>query len=112
MNSADIIKEMRVLPEIDAEFEGEEGIPRALTKLGTLYLHIEGKVDAEEEQARLQRQLDKVKGELVKLSRKLENIKFIEKAPEDVVEAERERRSELVAESDKLQKRLTTLRQR
>ncbi|NIQ94185.1 MAG: hypothetical protein GWN87_08225, partial [Desulfuromonadales bacterium] len=52
---------------------------------------LQGLVDVEAELERLNRRLKKVKSELEKSRAKLDNRRFVEGAPEDVVAQERER---------------------
>lgn len=54
-------------------------------------------VDLEKEKARIAKELKKNRGELEKLSNKLNNPGFLAKAPEQVVAAEKERAEKLTA---------------
>ena len=64
-------------------------------------------VDMEKEKARLEKQLGKDKAELDKLNTKLQNPGFVNKAPANVVEAERERAEKLAAVIAKLEEQLS-----
>ncbi len=59
-------------------------------------------IDIAQEKARLERELGKLAGEIGKIDAKLGNEKFVSRAPEDVVEEQRERRAELQQSSDRL----------
>jgi len=68
----------------------------------TVSLPIAGVVDLAAERSRLARELEKVGKEIAKIDAKLGNAQFMAKAPEEVVEEQRER----LAESDALRVKL------
>ena len=57
-------------------------------------LPLAGVVDLDAERARLKKELDRLAGEIKKIDAKLSNPSFVERAPEEVVEEQRERRDE------------------
>ncbi len=73
-----------------------------------LYIPLAGLINTELELTRLSKEIQKLKIECTKCEQKLNNPGYVEKAPEDVVQKERER---LVQHNDALQK-LTTYYQR
>ena len=75
----------------------------------TLALPIADVVDLAAERARLERELKKISDEIGKLDAKLANEKFIARAPEHVVEEQRERRSEAEQARGKLSDALSRL---
>ena len=75
----------------------------------TLILPVGDVIDIGEEKSRLQRELDKVDGDLAKLDTKLGNRKFIERAPEHVVEEQRERKADAEQTRGKLSEALARL---
>jgi valyl-tRNA synthetase len=68
----------------------------------TLVLPLEGVIDLDQEQQRLERELKKVLTDLEKIEKKLANPQFVEKAPEAVVSELRDRRVETLQARDKL----------
>ena len=58
---------------------------------GTVTVPLEGLVDLEHEKRRLSSELEQIQSNRQRLSARLEDEKFLEKAPEDVVERERQR---------------------
>jgi valyl-tRNA synthetase len=77
---------------------GEEAGPgaRAVLRSGTeVFVPLEGVVDLEKERERLTGEIERVESLLEASRRKLDNQDFLEKAPEDVVEREREKRQSL-----------------
>jgi len=59
----------------------------------TYVLPLAGHVDVGEERARLDKEMAKLKSDVAKLDQKLANPQFVAKAPEDVVQEQRERRA-------------------
>ena len=65
----------------------------AQTVLGeaTLALPLEGVIDFAAERARIEKELSKLDGEIMRLEKKLSNEKFVANAPEAVVAEQREK---------------------
>jgi valyl-tRNA synthetase len=61
------------------------------------------------EEKRLKREIDKVDCEIKQLDAKLANEKFVSRAPEHVVEEQRERKTEAEATAAKLEQALKRL---
>ena len=59
-------------------------------------------IDLAKERERLQREVAKVDGEIAKIQKKLANEQFLAKAPEEVIEEQKERQGEAVQTRDKL----------
>ncbi|MET0380429.1 MAG: hypothetical protein ABWZ94_00840, partial [Methyloceanibacter sp.] len=75
----------------------------------TLALPLAGIIDIDAESKRLKREIDKVGSEIKQLDAKLANEKFISRAPEHVVEEQRERKTEAEAIAAKLEQALKRL---
>jgi valyl-tRNA synthetase len=75
----------------------------------TLALPLQGVIDIDAESERLKREIDKVGSEIAQLTAKLANEKFVSRAPEHVVEEQRERKSEAEATAAKLAQALKRL---
>jgi valyl-tRNA synthetase len=75
----------------------------------TLALPLEGVIDIGAESERLKREIDKVGSEIAQLTARLANEKFVSRAPEHVVEEQRERKSEAEATAVKLEQALKRL---
>ncbi|WP_294513633.1 valine--tRNA ligase [uncultured Intestinimonas sp.] len=89
--------------------DGEEngkGMVTVITHAARISMPMAELVDMEKEKARLEKQLGKDKAELDKLNTKLNNPGFVNKAPANVVEAERERAEKLAAVIAKLEEQL------
>ncbi len=74
-----------------------------------IYLPLKGLIDVEKERARLQKEIDRVKGELERVDAKLGSASFVEKAPAQVVEKEKKKREELADVLAKLSESLSNL---
>ena len=86
-----------------------QGMVTIATHAARLYLPLAELVDLEKEKARIQKELDKNRKELDKLETKLNNPGFVNKAPAQVVEAERERANKLKALLVKLEESAAAL---
>ncbi|MFU8780416.1 MAG: valine--tRNA ligase [Kiritimatiellia bacterium] len=80
-----------------------------LSPLGMIYLPLEGIVDLEAERRRVTEEIGKVEKFLLGANQKLQNSKFVDKAPADVVANVRATRAELATKLEKLQEQLQVL---
>ena len=72
---------------------------------------LEGLMDFGEEKKRIEKELKKVEKEIIFLSRKLSNQNFVDKAPPDVIEKDRQNHKDLSEKQTKLQVHLQTIEQ-
>jgi valyl-tRNA synthetase len=93
------------------EFEDVPPAGAAVIAFGdtTAALPLAGIIDMDAEKARLRREIDKAAADLAKIDAKLANPQFLAKAPEEVVEEQRERKAELEALSARLANALKRL---
>jgi valyl-tRNA synthetase len=82
-------------------FEPPKAMPSGLSKLGAIYMPVEGLVDVQAEIARLTKQKEKVVSELSRADAKLDNASFVSKAPPQVVAQFEQSRKELREQSEK-----------
>jgi valyl-tRNA synthetase len=75
----------------------------------TLILPLTGIVDLEAEKVRLAKEIARADSEIGKIEKKLGNPGFLAKAPEEVVEENRERMDEYAAQKQKLSEALARL---
>ena len=80
--------------------EGEtlSGMPSADSALGTIALKLEGSVDAEAERKKTQDEIARLEGFLRTVEAKLGNETFLSKAPAAIVEQQKARKEELLAD--------------
>lgn len=81
---------------IEVLSEGDEGPESAIALVGEMKLLIplSGLIDRDAELARLEKELGKLKAEAERLEKKLSNPNFVDKAPEVVVQKERDKLTE------------------
>ena len=94
---------------IDAGLAAPKATPSGVARLGTIFMPLEGLVDVEAEAKRLTGQLEKLEGDLSRISSKLENESFVTRAPAEVVERQRTLREELLLDRDRLTRLIETL---
>jgi valyl-tRNA synthetase len=75
-----------------------------------VFLELEGLIDRDKEIERITKELDRTRGYAETTRKKLESGGFADKAPRDVVEKEREKYQGLLANMEKLQKSLESLK--
>jgi valyl-tRNA synthetase len=75
---------------------GDEGPESAMALIGELkvLIPLAGLIDKEAELKRLEKEIGKIKGDLQRTEQKLQNPKFVDKAPAAVVQKERDKLSE------------------
>jgi len=102
-DNAQFLKKLAALESINWINEGDEAPLAATALVGKLEILVPmaGLIDKDAELARLQKEKDKLEKEKSRLSGKLNNAKFVDKAPADVVQKERDK---LTASEDALTK--------
>ena len=93
-------------PARDAESRGAAQIP--LEEM-TILLPLTGVIDFVGEKARLDKELKRLAGEIEKIDKKLGNAQFLERAPEEVITEQRDRRTDYESLADKARKALDIL---
>ena len=83
---------------ISSDIEKPKASASALVKGTELFIPLEGLIDLDKERLRIQREIKKAEGFLKNVEGKLSNEKFVENAPDEVVERERQKKAD--AESD------------
>lgn len=71
-----------------------------------VYMPLQGLIDFEKEKARLKKEETRIENEMKSLAARLKDKNFLEKAPEDVVKKQKERKSELEVQIKKLKDNL------
>ena len=99
------------LARIDAMSFGKApaGAVQIVLDEATLALPLAGVIDVAAESKRLQREIDKIGSEIKQLDAKLANEKFVSRAPEHVVEEQRERKADAEAVAARLEQALKRL---
>jgi valyl-tRNA synthetase len=76
---------------------------------GSIAIPLEGIIDLDQERARLSKEIDKMRMEIGRLDARLGNPSFVEKAPAEVVEEQRERRDETASAMARLEQALSRI---
>ena len=86
-----------------------DGLPAAVTPLGTLYLDLSSSIDVEAEKARLTKELDKLNQLVAAGEGKLKNSKFVDSAPTKIVAGARKQLAETTEKRDETKRILESL---
>ncbi|MCL4103738.1 UNVERIFIED_CONTAM: hypothetical protein GTU68_059817 [Idotea baltica] len=90
-------------------FEAESGVPVALSPIGKIYMPLDGLIDKDAEKKRLTKELEKVEAEYKKVNAKLSNENFVSRAPEEVVQENKDRQAEWKAKVEELNQMIANL---
>ena len=71
-----------------------------------LFIPLEGLIDIEVERARLQKELENLKIQIVKVSKKLANADFLSNAPADVIDREKLKKHDYEERIERINKNL------
>jgi valyl-tRNA synthetase len=88
---------------------GGVGAHAVLTDGTEMFIPLEGVIDLERERERLAMEIQRLEGQLAGVQLKLDNGQFVERAPEEVVEREREKARSFGEQLDKLREKLSEL---
>ncbi|TFG86939.1 MAG: valine--tRNA ligase, partial [Hyphomicrobiales bacterium] len=103
------LKRLARIDTIDFASAPPTGSVQVVLDEAVLALPLAGVIDIGAESERLKREIDKVGSEIEQLTAKLSNEKFVSRAPEHVVEEQRERKSEAESVAVKLAQALKRL---
>jgi len=107
----DVIKRMARIGDISIADVPPAGAVQLLVRGDTVALPLKGIIDLAAEKARLEKEKAKAEAEINRIDAKLANPDFVARAPEEVVEAEREKRDEAVARRAKIVEALERVKQ-
>jgi valyl-tRNA synthetase len=99
---ADTIRRIARIDEMSFARTAPRGSAQIVLGETTVALPLAGVIDMAAERARLEREFDKTQVEIAKIDAKLGNAQFVAKAPPEVVEENRERRTGFEATARKL----------
>jgi valyl-tRNA synthetase len=83
-----------------------DGWLRGVSRLGSFGLDVSDAIDVAAERKRLEKEIVKLKGEIDKVFKKLNNVEFIARAPKEIVEENRSRYEEMSEKYRKLESNL------
>ncbi|MFN3890484.1 MAG: valine--tRNA ligase [Beijerinckiaceae bacterium] len=105
----DIVKRLARLSEIAFHVQPPEESAQMIVRGTTVALPLAGVIDISAERARLAREIGKEEKEVAKVDAKLGNADFLKRAPEEVVEENRERRQDALDRIEKMKAALKRL---
>ncbi|MFL6970408.1 MAG: valine--tRNA ligase [Xanthobacteraceae bacterium] len=105
----DFIKRLARISTIDFRSAVPPQSVQVVVRGDLIALPLAGVVDVAAERTRLEKEIAKVTGEIARIDAKLANDDFIARAPEEVVEGEREKREEADGRRAKISEALTRL---
>ncbi|WP_262296814.1 valine--tRNA ligase [Microvirga sesbaniae] len=106
----DIVKRLARISEISFADAAPKSSIQLLIRGEAAALPLEGVIDLDAERARLAKEIQKLDVEVGKIDAKLGNADFIKRAPEEVVEEQRERRDEALTRKAKMEEALGRLK--
>ena len=111
INTFDHIIRLMARLEGISELQGDipKGALQTVLDEATLIMPVADIINIDEEKARLKKEIDKLNQTIKKFDQKLENKKFLENAPEDVVEEQRHRKREAQETLEKLSRALSQI---
>ncbi|MGB0743820.1 MAG: class I tRNA ligase family protein, partial [Opitutales bacterium] len=110
MDNFSLIQTLAGIGSLNAlEGKSVDGLPAAVTPLGSIYLDLSSSIDVEAEKARLTKELAKLEKQVAAGEGKLKNPKFLDSAPAHVVEGARKQLAETLEKCDETKRILESL---
>jgi valyl-tRNA synthetase len=107
---ADMIKRLARISDISFADAPPQGAVQLLVRGDIAALPLKGVVDVGAEKTRLEKELARVASDIARVDAKLGNADFVARAPDEVVEGEREKREEAVVRQAKINEALERLK--
>ncbi len=107
---AEFIKRLARVSEISSADAAPQGSVQLVVRGEVAALPLKGVIDLAAERARLDKEMQKADADIARVDAKLGNAKFVERAPEEVVEEEKEKREEALARKAKIAEALERLK--
>ncbi len=90
-------------------FSKDEGMVQVIFNDGLIYLSLKGIIDFEQEKNRLKKSLSKIEKEMNKINEKLESDNFIQNAPEEIIDEQKNRHKEYILSKEKIEMAIKSL---
>jgi valyl-tRNA synthetase len=107
---AEFIKRLARVSEISSAPAAPQGSVQLVVRGEVAALPLKGVIDLAAERARLAKEMQKAEADIARCDAKLNNPKFMERAAEDVVEEEKQKRDEAVGRKGKVAEALERLK--
>jgi len=107
---AEFIKRLARVSEISSAATSPQGSVQLVVRGEVAALPLKGVIDLAAERARLAKEMQKAAADIARVDAKLANANFVARAPEEVVEEEKERREEALGRKAKIAEALERLK--
>ena len=107
---ADFIKRLARVSEISSAPSAPAGSVQLVVRGEVAALPLKGVIDLAAERARLAKEMQKAEADIARVDAKLNNPNFMARAPEEVVEEEKEKRAEALSRKAKIAEALERLK--
>jgi valyl-tRNA synthetase len=107
---AEFIKRLARVSGISSASAAPQGSVQLVVRGEVAALPLKGVIDLAAERARLEKEMQKADADITRVDAKLGNANFVARAPEEVVEEEKEKREEAVARKAKIAEALERLK--
>ena len=107
---AEFIKRLARVSDISAAASAPQGSVQLVVRGEVAALPLKGVIDLAAERARLAKEMQKADADIARVDGKLNNANFVARAPEEVVEEEKEKREEALARKAKIAEALERLK--
>jgi valyl-tRNA synthetase len=107
---SEFIKRMARISDLSRAPIPEQGTIQLVVRGETVGLPLQGHIDLDAERARLAKEMAKADADIARVDAKLNNPNFVARAPEDVVEEEKEKREEALGRKAKIAEALQRLK--
>ena len=107
---AAFIKRLARVSEVTYADESPQGAVQLVVRGEVAALPLKGIIDVAAEQARLQKEVAKVDADIKRVDTKLNNPDFVKRAPEEIIEGEKEKREEAEGRRAKILEALERLK--
>jgi valyl-tRNA synthetase len=101
---------MARLADISFADAAPQGAVQVVVRGEVAALPLKGVIDLSAERSRLEKEMKKIDSDIARIDGKLGNADFLKRAPEDVVEGEREKREEAESRRAKITEALERLK--
>jgi valyl-tRNA synthetase len=105
-----VISKLCNLSEILFVTDKQEGTASFMTGTTEFFIPLAGKIDIEDEIAKIQEDLNYNRGFLVNVMKKLDNERFVKNAPANVLELERKKKNDAESKIKSLEERIKALK--
>jgi valyl-tRNA synthetase len=106
----EFLKRLARVSEISYVDAAPQGSVQLVVRGEVAALPLKGVIDVAAEKTRLEKEMSKVEADIKRVDAKLGNPAFVEKAPEEIIEAEKEKREEAEGRREKIVEALERLK--